>query len=159
MADVGAGPGYFTLRLARAVGPEGRVFAVDPEPAMLAVLRRRLERVGLRHVTLVLGRADDPLLPRASCDLVFLANAYHHLKDGPRFLRYATRALKPGGRLVTIDFERRETPVGPPVRHRVAREQFLAAARRAGLVLAREHTMLPYQYFFELRPRERPLRG
>jgi ubiquinone/menaquinone biosynthesis C-methylase UbiE len=159
VADVGAGPGYFTLRLARAVGPAGRVFAVDPEPVMLEVLRRRLERAGLRQVTPVLGRVDDPSLPRAACDVVFLANAYHHLRDGPRFLQRLVRALKPGGRLINIDWERRETPVGPPVRHRVARETFLAAARRAGLVLAREHALLPYQYFLELRPRERALRA
>src|SRR5262249_19131861 len=66
--EVGSGPGYFTPRLARAVGPRGHVYAVDPEAAVLDVLRRRLSRAGVRNVTPVLSRDDDPLLPRGRCD-------------------------------------------------------------------------------------------
>jgi ubiquinone/menaquinone biosynthesis C-methylase UbiE len=153
IAEIGSGPGFWTLRLARAAGPRGRVFAVDPEPVMLDALRRRLERAGVRNVTQVLGRADDPGLPPGSCDLILAVNTYHHFADGPAFLRRLATLLRPRGRLVNIDFARRETPVGPPVDHRVAREDFLAAARRAGLRLVAEHRFLPHQYFLVLRPR------
>ena len=153
VADVGAGPGYFSLRLARAVGRRGHVYAVDPEPAILDVLRARVTTARIGNVTPVLGSAGDPLLPSGLCALVLLTNTYHHFADGPAFLRRVTRALRPGGRLVNIDFDKRETPVGPPVDHRVAREDFLRDARRAGLVLVDEHGFLPHQYFLVLRPR------
>ncbi len=155
VADVGAGPGYFTLRLARAVGPSGHVYAVDPEPAVLDVLRGRVAASGARNITPVLGRADDPSLPPRCCHVALIVDAYHHFANGPVFLRRLARALAPGGRLVAIDFEKRETPVGPPVGHRVAREKFLQAARRAGLEIVTEHRFLPHQYFLVLRPRSR----
>jgi len=153
VADVGTGPGYFALRLARAVGRDGHVYAVDAEPAVLDVLRQRLTAAGSRNITPVLGEADDPLLPAGACDLVLIVDTYHHFGNGPAFLRRAAQALRRGGRLVNIDFARRETPVGPPLEHRVARERFVADARRAGLALVEEHHFLPYQYFLAFRPR------
>jgi len=150
--DVGAGPGYFTLRLARAVGPQGRVYGVDVEPAILAALRERLARAGLRHVTPVLALPDDPLLPAASCDLVLVVDTYHHFPDGPGYLRRLVAALRPGGRIVNVDFHKRETGVGPPVAHRVAREAFLADAASAGLAVEREGDFLPHQYLVVLQP-------
>ena len=159
VAEIGAGVGYFTLRLARAVGPRGRVYAVDPEPRMLEPLLGRLRKAGLRQVTPVLGRDDDPLLPPASCDLVLAVNTYHHVPDGPAFLRRLARLLRPHGRLANVDFHRRETPVGPPLEHRVAREAFLRDATAAGLRLAGERDFLPYQYVLLLRPSPRRSRG
>jgi len=153
VGEIGAGVGYFTFRLARAVGPRGRVYAVDPEPRMLARLVGRLPRARARNVTPVLGRDEDPLLPAGACDLILVVNTYHHFPDGPAFLRRLVRALRPGGRIANVDFHRRETPVGPPVEHRVAREAFVRDARRAGLRLAAERDFLPYQYFLILAPR------
>jgi hypothetical protein len=76
----------------------------------------------------------------------------HHFPNGPAYLRELAGCLEPTGRIVNIDFHKRETPVGPPVEHRVARAEFLAVAREAGLRPAKEHRFLPYQYFLELRP-------
>ncbi len=152
VADVGAGPGYFTTRLARAVGPRGRVYAVDPEPEVLKVLVKRLD--GATNVTPVLSRDDDPLLPPASCDLALFVNAYHHVADGPAFLRRLARCLKRGGRLAAIDWAYRETPMGPPMRRRIPPERLERLARRAGLRPVARHAFLPYQYFVVLaRPR------
>src|SRR2546422_10483211 len=81
VADVGSGPGYFTTRLARAVGPRGRVYAVDPESEVLKVLVKRLD--GHTNVTPVLSRGDDPMLPPSSCDLAVFVNAYPPVADGP----------------------------------------------------------------------------
>jgi len=153
VAEVGAGPGYFTPRLARAVGRAGRVWALDPEPRALALLRERLNAVA--NVTLVLNRDDDPALPPGSCDMAVIINAYHHFDDGPAFLRRVARLLKPRGRLVNIDWDARPTPVGPPPNHRVPRQTFLKAAARARLALVAEPRFLPYQYFVVLRRRRR----
>lgn len=153
VAEIGSGPGYFTLRLAQAVGPSGRVYAVDPEPAVLEVLRHRLRRVGVRNVTPVLGLGDDPLLPSGACHLAVIVNAYHHFENGPALLRRLTRALVPRGRVVNIDWDARETPVGPPVERRITPETFLRDARRAGLALMKECRILPHQYFLMLERR------
>jgi ubiquinone/menaquinone biosynthesis C-methylase UbiE len=153
VAEIGAGSGYLVRRLARAVGPRGRVYAVDAEPRMLPVLLERLRRARIGNVTPVLGRDEDPLLPDRTCDLVLVVNTYHHFPGGPGYLRRLARLLRPGGRLVNVDFHRRETPVGPPLERRIARETFLRDARRAGLRLVREVTVLPYQYCVVLRRR------
>src|SRR5215470_16481088 len=145
VADVGSGPGYFTTRLARAVGAQGRVYAVDPEPDVLQVLVNRLD--GAHNVTPVLSRDDDPMLPPASCDLALFVNAYHHVSDGPAFVRRLARCLKRGGRLAAIDWVYRETPKGPPLRRRIPPDEMIAAARRAGLRLTARHDFLPYQDF------------
>jgi predicted methyltransferase len=150
--DVGAGPGYFTLRLAEAVGAGGRVYAVDVEPAILGALRDRVARSTLRNVLPVLALPDDPLLPPAVCDVVLIVDTYHHFPDGPAYLRRLAGSLRPGGRIVNIDYHKRPTPVGPPLDHRIAREDFLAQARAAGLAVTSESDLLPHQYFVTLRP-------
>ena len=155
--DVGSGPGYFTLRLARAVGPGGRVYAVDVEPRILDALREKLAASGLRNVTPVLALGDDPLLPAAACDLILIVDTYHHFPERVAYLGRLVRALRPGGRIVNVDYHKRETPVGPPLAHRLSREEFLAEAQAAGLVLAEEQSFLPHQYFVVLRPRSAAL--
>lgn len=143
VCDIGAGPGYFSIRLARA---GANVFGVDVEPQMLTVLRDRVHQAHV-NVTPVLSLPDDPLLPDGSCDLILVVDTYHHFPDGVAYLRRLGRALKPGGRLANIDFHKRELPLGPPVEHKVAREDFLHAATAAGYTLVKEETFLPYQYF------------
>lgn len=145
--DIGSGPGYFTLRLARAVGPAGFVYAVDVEARMLQVLRERLEKARVHNVAPVLAMADDPLLPPGACDVVLVVDTYHHFPDRSGYLQRLRRSLKPRGRMVNIDYHRRPTPVGPPLDHRVARDAFLDEAKGAGLALVGEPTFLPYQYF------------
>ena len=153
--DVGAGPGYFTLRLARAVGPSGRVYAVDVEPKILDALRERLTVAGVRNVTPVLAFGDDALLPAAACDVILIVDTYHHFPDRPAYLRRLITALKPGGRIVNVDYHKRPTPVGPRMEHRLSRETFLGEAKAAGLVVVSEPEILPYQYVVVLRPAPR----
>jgi SAM-dependent methyltransferase len=152
VAEIGAGPGYFTPRLARAVGPTGHVFAVDPEAAVLDVLRRRLGRRGVRNVTPVLSRDDDPLLPRGRCQVAVLINVYHHLHQAAPFLRRLVAALPPGARVINVDWNE-DSDFGPPPRRRVPRRRFLRDARRAGLRFVAEHRLLPHQYVLECRRR------
>jgi SAM-dependent methyltransferase len=153
VCDIGAGPGYFSLRLARVVGERGRVYAVDVEPRILGALRDRLEKAGATNVTPVLGLGADPLLPPGACDLVLVVDTYHHFPDRPAYLKRLVRALAPAGRLANIDFKKSPTPIGPPLDHRVAREEFLADAAHAGLKLVAEPKFLENQYFVILAPR------
>src|SRR5439155_477524 len=136
--------------LARAVGPSGHVYAVDPEAAALGGLCRRLARTRLRNVTRVLGRDDDALLPGGRCDLAVLINVYHHVHEGAAFLRRLVPTLTRDACVVNIDWAE-QSEWGPPARRHVPRVRFLRDARRAGLRLIAEHRFLPHQYFFVLR--------
>jgi len=149
--DIGAGPGYFALRLAHEVGEHGAVLAVDVETRILDVLRNRIEKAGVSNVAPILGLPGDPLLPLGVCDLILVVDTFHHFPNGVAYLRRLSRSLREGGHLVNIDYHRRELPVGPPVEHKVSREDFLVQAEKAGLALIAEHTFLPYQYFLVFR--------
>jgi cyclopropane fatty-acyl-phospholipid synthase-like methyltransferase len=152
LCDVGSGPGYFALRAARRLETTGWVYAEDVEASMIDALRDRVSQARLSNVTPILGLPDDPLLPRASCDVILVVNTYHLFPNGPAFLRRLAKSLKPGGRLVNIDFHKRETPQGPVVARRVAREAFIADAQRASYMLVGEEKFLPYQYFLVFKP-------
>jgi len=146
VADVGCGPGYFTRRLARTV-PDGVVFAVDVEPRQLDRLNEHLTADGAQNVVPVLAPPDDPRLPPQRFDLILVVDTFHHFADRPRYLAKLRRALKDDGRLVVIDYHKRPLPVGPPVEHKLERDEVLGDARSAGFRLLEEPTILPYQYF------------
>ena len=149
VADIGAGTGYFAVRLARAV-PEGQVFGVDAEPDMVRYLRERARREGLANLTAVAAKPGDPSLPTA-VDLVILVDTYHHVPDRERYFRELKKALKPSGRLAIIDFTL-DSPVGPPKGARIPAATVKQELARAGYALAEEHGFLPNQYFLVFRP-------
>ncbi len=103
VADLGAGSGYFLPYLVDAVGPEGKVFAVDVDPEAVQELRDTVAAAGYTNVEVVLGAFDDPLLPDGAIDLVFLCNTYHHLEDRPQYFSRLRIDLKPGGRVAILD--------------------------------------------------------
>jgi predicted methyltransferase len=148
--DIGAGPGYFTLRLAEAVGPQGQVYAVDVDERILVALRGRLVESGTTNVVPILSQPDDPLLPPNACDVALIVDTYHHFPDGPAYLRRLARSLRPGGRIVNIDYDKRPTPVGPPLDHRISRPEFIKEATAAGLDVVGEPILLPHQYVLVL---------
>jgi ubiquinone/menaquinone biosynthesis C-methylase UbiE len=152
LCDVGSGPGYFALRAARRLEPAGWVYAEDVEATMIDALRDRVSQARLANVTPILGLPDDPLLPKAACDVILVVNTYHLFPNGPAFLRRLLKSLKPSGRLANIDFHKRETPEGPVLARRVAKEAFIADAQRAGFTTVTEEKFLPYQYFLVLKP-------
>jgi ubiquinone/menaquinone biosynthesis C-methylase UbiE len=152
IADIGAGSGYFTLRLAAHVGDTGRVYAVDVAPDMIVHLNRRVRDAGIRNVQTILAAPDDPLLPDASVNRFFLCDVWHHIDDQAKYLGLMKKMLKPGGQVVMIDFQKQETPTGPPLGMRIARETLVAQMQKNGFRLAKEHTFLPYQYFLVFEP-------
>ena len=153
IADIGAGSGYFAVRFARAVGPRGRIYAVDISPDMIRYLNRRIRDEELSNVTTVLSDPDDPLLPDGSIDRFVIVNTWHHIEDQAKYLSLMKRMLRPGGQVVHIDFQKRELPVGPPLSMKIAREDLVRQMEAAGFSLAAEHDFLPYQYFLVFTPR------
>ena len=148
VADIGAGSGWFTVRLARRVGPNGRVYAQDVQPEMLAAITRRVQREGLANVRPVLGRGSDPHLPAGvALDGVLVVGVVHEIEDRVTLFRNLGTALKPGGRLGVVDFRPGDSGPGPDADDRVAAEVIEAEATRAGLRLLRTETFLPFQYF------------
>src|SRR5438445_8584528 len=106
VADIGAGSGYITVRLASRVGPAGHVFANDVQPQMLNILGRRLVAQKIANVTLIEGTFDDPKLPPASVDLILMVDVYHELSQPQAMLRHLRASLKPGGRLVLLEYRK-----------------------------------------------------
>lgn len=147
IADVGAGSGYFSFRLARHVGETGRVYAVDVSPDMILAVNRKIRDLGVRNVVGLLAPPDDPLLPDASVDRFFFCNVWHHIEDQPGYLALMRKMLKPGGQVVMIDFQKVELPVGPPVEMKIAKEELVKQMQANGFQVAKDHPFLPYQYF------------
>lgn len=147
VADVGAGSGWFTIRLARRVGPQGVVYAEDVQQEMLNAISRRVQREGLANVRPVLGRGPDPRLPEASLDAVLIVDAYHEIEDRIGFLTNVARSLKPHGRIGVVDFKVEGGGPGPDLDERVNPDAVVADAARAGLRMVSSETFLQYQYF------------
>src|SRR5205085_1291085 len=146
VADLGAGTGYFSRRLSQAVGAGGTVFAVETEPNMVAKLRERSEQEATANLVPVLASFGNPRLPPRAVDLVLIVDTFHHLDDRLTYLRRLAAALKPGGRVAIVDWEKHDMPVGPPAEHKLAREQVVRELESAGYQLRESPAVLPYQY-------------
>ncbi len=147
IADLGAGSGYFTFRLAHHVGDSGRVYAVDVSPAMVVHLNRRIRDLKAKNVVSILAAPDDPLLAEASVDRFFICDTWHHIEKHDRYLALLKKMLKPGGQVVMVDFKKIETPVGPPLEMRIDRDDLVKEMVTNGFKVTAEHTFLPYHYF------------
>lgn len=154
VADLGAGTGYLSRYLSAAVGPGGTVLAVEPEPNLVVRLRARAEEEKTDNVVPVLASFDNPRLPVGGVDLILIVDTFHHLDDRIGYFRRARRFLGPDGRIAVVDWQKRELPIGPPLDHKLSREQVVDELREAGYALAAEpKDVLPYQYFLIFRPR------
>jgi len=149
VADVGAGTGYFSARLATML-PNGKVYAVDVEPDMVKHLAERAKREGRKNMQAVQGAPADAKLPEKA-DLILFVDVHHHIDQREQYFRKLRASLKPGGRVAIIDF-RLDSPEGPPKAARVAPEQVKAELKAAGYSLAEEHGFLPNQYFLIFKP-------
>jgi ubiquinone/menaquinone biosynthesis C-methylase UbiE len=141
VADVGAGSGYMIQGLAVAVGEAGKVFAVDPSPAARLHLLERVREGPFPQVRVLEGTAESTGIPADSVDRVLWQAIYHELRDPAAAFREAVRILKPGGRLLVVDWEPQETEVGPPLSERVAREHAEEAGQAAGMTVAERITV------------------
>lgn len=149
VADVGAGTGYFSARLAATLA-KGRVYAVDVEPDMVKHLAARAKREGKPNLQAVQGAPDDPKLPE-KVDLILFVDVHHHIEAREKYFGRLRASLKPGGRVAIIDF-RPDAPMGPPKHARISAAKVKAELGAAGYSLAQEHGFLPHQYFLVFKP-------
>lgn len=155
VADLGAGGGWFTVRLARRVGPNGRVYAEDIQPEMIGAIDRRVEREGLQKVVkTVLGTPTDPKIPPGSLDAVLIVDAYHEMEQPVTLLRNLAKSLKSTGVIGIVNYKKDGWAAGPgpKLEERVEPEQVIRDARAAGLELRKRENFLRYQYLLTFGP-------
>jgi ubiquinone/menaquinone biosynthesis C-methylase UbiE len=149
VADIGSGDGYFTLRLARAVGEQGHVFAVDVDASALAALKDRADQERLSNVTTVLSESTDTRLPPESVDVLFISDVLHEVPEALRLplIRSAVSALKPGGYLYLIDWRKSRLVRFDPYERLIPRDELVKIGTDAGLRLDAEFDYLTLQVF------------
>lgn len=151
VADVGAGAGALTWRLAGRVGPSGRVYANDIQPKMLELLRRNMEQRRIANVETVLGEIDDPRLPRGAIDLILLVDVYHEFSEPQQMLRRMRESLKPDGRLVLVEYRAEDPNVPIRPEHKMTVAQVKAELEPEGFRLDRAIETLPRQHILIFR--------
>jgi arsenite methyltransferase len=146
VADIGAGTGYFARRFANHAS---KVYAVDIDKELLAIIQKNAPP----NLTVVLAAPDDPRLPEQSVDLIFFCDVLHHIANRAAYYPSLVKALKPGGRVVVIDFYKKPLPVGPAPSMKLSDKEVIAEFGTAGFTLSKRLDILPYQYylFFEKR--------
>jgi len=152
VADLGAGTGYFTVHLAKAVGAKGKVYAADIEPNLVAYLGERAAKAKLIQVVPILAAPDDPKLPAGGVDLILICDTWHHIDDRLNYLSRLAATLAPGGRVAVVDFREGEMPVGPPPAHKLSREAVVKEFETAHWRLVDEYKKLTYQYVLVFAP-------
>ena len=146
VADVGAGSGYMTVKMAKRVGPGGKVYANDIQPEMLARLRQRLVREKITNVEMVLGTADDPKLPPAALDLILMVDVYHEFSEPQTMLQRMRDALKPDGRLVLLEYRKEDPAIPIRLEHKMSVAEAKLEVEAEGYSLAKVDEVLPRQH-------------
>jgi len=146
VADIGSGTGYFTWRLAQQVGPQGKVYAVDVQQSMLDLTRTAVDGHKLNNVDYVLATDSSPRLPERSCDLVFIAYAYHEFGEPAEMMRAIRRALKPGGRVMVLEYAKESAIAPASPRHKMSFDEIRREIEPMGFVIDQLFDFLPVQH-------------
>jgi len=146
VADVGAGTGYITRRMAERIGPQGTAYAVDVQPEMLRLLEAASRRAGLKNIKPVLAKVDDAQLPAASVDLAIMVDVYHELEFPQEVLASVVRALRPGGRVVFVEYRAEDPKVPIKALHKMSEAQVKREAAAHPLTWERTAGGLPWQH-------------
>ena len=146
VADIGAGAGYITWRLAQRVGPKGKVYANDIQQGMLDLLQRNIEQRQLTNVETVLGSIDDPKLPQDRMDLVILVDVYHEFSEPQKMLRHLRDSMKPDGRLVLLEYRGEDPAIPIRPEHKMTVAQVKAELEPEGFRLKKVLETLPRQH-------------
>lgn len=146
VADIGAGTGYFSFRMAALV-PAGRVYAVDIQPEMLDIIRKRMQRRSVQNVIPVQGEPDDPVLPERAVDAVLLVDAYHEFAYPYEMMRGIVRSLRPGGKVFLIEYRGEDPRIPIKPLHKMTQQQAIAEMQAVGLVWVETRHFLPTQHF------------
>jgi ubiquinone/menaquinone biosynthesis C-methylase UbiE len=146
VADVGAGSGFLTFRLARSVGPKGKVLAIDIQPEMLALIRQRMKEKSLSNIDVILGAEKDPKLPAKSVDLILMVDVYHEFSYPWEMTEAMVRGLKPGGRLVFVEYRLEDPTVPIKLVHKMTEKQVIKEMAPHPLTWVKTIDILPRQH-------------
>jgi len=146
VAEVGAGTGYVSLRMAKRVGPSGKVYATDLQPEMLELLRKNADKQGLRNVETILGADTDPKLPAGQIDLVILVDVYHEFSQPQKMLQGIRAALKPDGHLVQLEYRKEDPSVPIRIDHKMTVSEAKTEVEPEGFKLSQVLETLPRQH-------------
>jgi predicted methyltransferase len=152
VADVGAGSGYYTYLLSRAVGPGGKVYATDIQPGMLRLLERKLASRKITNVETIPATETDPKLPDGCCDLILMVDVYHEFAQPQAMLRKLKPALKPGGRLVLLEFRKEDPEVPIREEHKMSVAEARLELEHEGYKFDGVLNNLPWQHILIFRP-------
>jgi SAM-dependent methyltransferase len=156
VADIGAGTGYYTRRLAKLTGPSGTVYAVDIQPEMLELLTNKMSELGIQNVRPALGTITDPKLPRAAVDLVLMVDVYHEFDHPYEMIQAICQSLKPNGRLVFVEFRGEDPNVPIKPLHKMTENQVRTEMKPQPLEWLETSEVLPRQHIIIFRKRSRP---
>ena len=148
VADIGAGSGYITIRMAKIVGPMGKVYASDIQSGMLTLLQQNLTKAKLDNVVPVLGAIDDPKLPAESIDLAIMVDVYHEFSEPQKMLQRIRESLKPDGRLVLLEYRAEDSNVPILPDHKMSKAQVKQELEHEGFKQFRVYDDLPWQHLF-----------
>ena len=146
VADVGTGSGYMAIKMAKIVGPQGKVYANDIQPAMLELLRKNVDKAKLTNVTPIQGAVDDPRLPAGALDLILMVDVYHEFSQPQKMLQKMREALKPTGRLVLLEYRAEDPNVPILPEHKMTRDMVKLEVEHEGFTLATVNEDLPRQH-------------
>ncbi|MFN9433781.1 MAG: class I SAM-dependent methyltransferase [Planctomycetota bacterium] len=152
VCDMGCGDGYYTVELARRVGADGKVLAVDIQPEMLQELSRRCERLEIKNVDMILGLPHDPKLPEGQVDLILMVDVYHEFSNPVEMLEAMRRSLKPNGRIALVEFRAEDPTVPIKPEHKMTKKQLLKEYKANGFKLVSQYDRLPWQHLMFLGP-------
>jgi len=154
VCDMGCGNGFYSLKIAQAIGPDGRVLAVDIQPEMLQLLSRRSVEAKIENIDMILGTTTDPKLPDDKVDLVLMVDVYHEFSDPKAMLKKIRKSLKSTGRIALVEF--REEDASVPIRpeHKMSKKQILKEYEANGFQLVSQYDGLPWQHLMFLGPKE-----
>jgi arsenite methyltransferase len=147
MAKAARGRHRLTVEAGRFARHAGKVLAVDIDPKLLDIAMKNAPA----NLKAVHATPSDPKLDASSIDTIFICDVWHHVDNRVEYVFKLKRALKPGGRIVVIDFHKRALPVGPPPEMKIDQNESIAEFAKAGMAVARRHDFLPHQYFLEFR--------
>jgi ubiquinone/menaquinone biosynthesis C-methylase UbiE len=149
VAEIGTGTGYFARRIAKAVGPTGKVLAVDIQPEMLELLKKYAAEEGITNIVPVLGTETDPKLPKGGVDRILMVDVYHEFQKPDEMLAHIRESLAPGGRVVLVEYRAEDESASHIHKdHRMSTEQVLAEWNPAGFELLNQVETLPSQHLF-----------
>jgi len=153
VADVGTGSGYMAIKMAKIVGPQGKVYANDIQPAMLELLRKNVDKAKLTNVTPIQGAVDDPRLPAGALDLILMVDVYHEFQQPQIMLRRMREALKPGGRLVLLEYRKEDPTIPIKFEHKMSIAEAKMELEAEGFTLAKVDEALPRQHILIFTPK------